>query len=259
VSFDDKADGPGMVVINKTLADREWPGQDPIGRRIVMGSDPTVNDPNAWLTVVGVVADSKRDNLQGAAQPAMYIPLSQFTVPFTGVVIRSDAAEATIASAVTTAVHSLDPNLPVEEMRTLDRILEEVTGQPRFRALLVASFAAAALIMAAVGLYGLISYTVAQRVPEIGVRLALGATPAQVARLIVGQGLRLSMVGIAIGVVGALGIARLLEGLLFSISATDPLVYGALAIVLLAITATACYVPARRAMRIDPNTALRAE
>jgi putative ABC transport system permease protein len=257
VSFADTADSPNTIVINRTMAEQEWPGQDPIGKRINMGG--TSDDPNAWLTVVGVVADSKRDNLQSGVQPAFYISLPQFTVPFTGVVIRSDAGEAAVATAVKTAVHSLDPELPVDEIRTVERILEQVTGQPRFRALLVAAFAAAALLLAAVGLYGLISFTVAQRVPEIGVRLALGASPTHVARLIVGQGLRLALLGIAIGVAGALGVARLLQGLLFSISATDPLVYASLIFLLFTIAAIACYVPARRAMRVDPMTALRAE
>jgi putative ABC transport system permease protein len=257
VSFADKRDGPGRIVINRTMAEREWPERDPIGRRIIMGNP--ADDPNAWLTVVGIVADSKRDNLQGGPQPALYLSLSQFTVPFTGVVIRSDAGEVATATAVKTAVHSLDPELPVGELRTLERILEQATGQPRFRAMLVAAFATAALLLAAVGLYGLISFTVAQRRPEIAVRLALGASPAQVARLIVGHGLRLAVVGIAIGAGGALALAQLLQGLLFSISATDPRVYASLILLLFTIAAIACYVPARRAMRIDPMTALRAE
>jgi putative ABC transport system permease protein len=257
LSFADRADGPGTIVINRTMADEEWPDQDPIGKRIIMGNPS--DDPNAWLTIVGVVADSKRDNLQSGVHPAIYISVSQFTVPFTGVVIRSDAGEVAVATAVKTAVHSLDPELPVAEIETIERVLDQVTGQPRFRALLVAAFATSALLLAAVGLYGLISYTVAQRGAEIGVRLALGATPAQVARLIVGHGLRLSILGVAIGIAGALGIARLLEGLLYSISAADPIVYASLAFLLLTIAAIACFVPARRAMRIDPMTALRAE
>jgi putative ABC transport system permease protein len=257
LSFADKPDGPGKIVINRTMAEREWPDQDPIGRRIIMGSPS--DDPNAWLTVVGVVADSKRDNLQGAVPPTFYISLAQFTVPFTGIVIRSEAGEAAVATAVKTAVHSIDPALPVDELETAERILEQATGQPRFRAMLVGAFAVAALLLAAVGLYGLIGFTVAQRVPEIGVRLALGASPAQVARLVIGHGLRLALVGVAIGVAGALALARLLEGLLFSTSATDPVVYASLALLLLAIAALACYVPAHRAMRIDPMTALGAE
>jgi putative ABC transport system permease protein len=160
---------------------------------------------------------------------------------------------------VRAAVKSIDPELPIDEVRTLEGVLQQATGQPRFRAMLVGAFAAAALLLAAVGLYGLISYTVAQRAAEISVRLALGATPSQIVRLIVGQGLRLSIAGVIIGLVGALGVARLLQGLLFSISATEPMVYASLAVALLAIAMLASYVPARRAMRIDPIRALRAE
>jgi putative ABC transport system permease protein len=223
----------------------------------VMGTQP--DDPNAWLTVVGVVGDSKRSDLELGMQPAMYLSLTQFTLPFMSVVIRTEAGEAAAATAVRAAVKSIDSELPIDEVRTVERVLQQATGQPRFRAMLVAAFAAAALLLAAVGLYGLISYTVAERVPEIGVRLALGASPSQIARLIVGQGLRLSIAGVVIGLAGALAVARLLQGLLFSISATEPVVYATLAVVLLAIGTLASYVPARRAMRIDPVSALRAE
>jgi len=217
------------------------------------------DDPNAWLTVVGVVGDSKRSDLQSGVPPAFYFSLTQFTLPFMSVVIRTEAGEAAAANAVRTAVKSIDPELPIDEVRTLERVLQQATGEPRFRAMLVTAFAAAALLLAAVGLYGLISYTVAQQAPEIGVRLALGASPAQIARLIIGQGLRLSVAGVIIGVAGALSVARLLQGLLFSISATEPVVYASLALALLAIGVFASYVPARRAMRIDPVRALRAE
>jgi putative ABC transport system permease protein len=257
VSFADQREGAGVIVINRTMAEREWPGQDPIGKRVVMGTQP--DDPNAWLTVVGVVGDSKRSDLELGMQPAMYLSLTQFTLPFMSVVIRTEAGEAAAATAVRAAVKSIDSELPIDEVRTVERVLQQATGQPRFRAMLVAAFAAAALLLAAVGLYGLISYTVAERVPEIGVRLALGASPSQIARLIVGQGLRLSIAGVVIGLAGALAVARLLQGLLFSISATEPVVYATLAVVLLAIGTLASYVPARRAMRIDPVSALRAE
>jgi predicted permease len=257
LSFADQREGAGVIVINRTMADREWPGRDPIGKRVVMGGQP--EDPNAWLTVVGVVGDSKRDDLQSGMQPAMYLSLTQFTLPFMSVVIRTEAGEAAVATAVRAAVKSIDAELPIDQVRTIERVLQQATGQPRFRAMLVAAFAAAALLLAAVGLYGLISYTVAQRVPEIGVRLALGASPAHIARLIVGQGLRLSIAGVIIGLGGALAVARLLQGLLFSISATEPVVYASLALALLVVGTFASYVPARRAMRIDPISALRAE
>ena len=251
VELTDTRDRPGVIVINQTLAEREWPNQDPVGKRLSIGG--------GMLTVIGVVGDSKRSDLEGAQQAAVYMSHAAFTLPLMGAIVRSDLSEGTITSAVREAVRSLDPELPVDNSDTVETILERTTGQPRFRALLVTAFAATALLLAAVGLYGLISYTVAQRVPEIGVRLALGATPAQVGGLIVRQGLSLALAGVALGIVGALGAARVIEGLLYSVSATDPMVYSALAALLLSIAALACYVPARRAMRVDPMAALRAD
>ena len=258
VEWSDTRDRPRVAVINRTLADREWPGQDPIGKRISIGGDPD-GDPNAWLSVVGVVADSKRSDLEGPIEPAVYLSLPTFTIPFTAAMVRSEAGEAAVASAVHDAVRALDPSLPAGQADTVERVLERATGQPRFRALLITAFAAVALLLAGVGMYGLISYTVAQRVPEIGVRLALGATPAQVGGLIVRQGLTLAAAGVALGIVGALGATRLIAGVLFSVSATDPVVYSALVALLLSIAALACYLPARRAMRVDPMAALRAD
>jgi putative ABC transport system permease protein len=257
LSFAEKPDSAPAIVINRALAEREWPGQDPIGKRLVMGSGG--DDPNSRLTVVGMVADSRRGDLAAQPDPAIYFALTQFTLPFMSVVVRTEAGESATADAVRAAVRSIDSELPIDDVETVERVLERVTGQPRFRALLVAAFAAVALVLAAVGLYGLISFTVAQRVPEIGVRLALGATPAQVLQLVIGHGIRLAAVGVALGLAGAFGVARVLEGLLFSISATDPVVYASLALLLLSIAALACYIPARRAMRIDPMIALRAE
>ena len=257
VSLNDTHDRPNVALINQTMADREWPGQDPVGKRVAIGGDPA--DPQSWITVVGVVGNSQRADLQAGPEPTLYLPHSQFTLPYMGVVVRSNTGEAAIANAVRAAVRSLDTELPIEEVETLERILERVTGQPRFRALLIASFASAALLLAAVGLYGLISYTVAQRAPEIGVRLALGATPTQVGREVLGQGMLLAGAGVLLGLGAAVAATRLLEGLLFSISATDARVYSGLAALLLVIAALACYVPARRAMRVDPMTALRSE
>jgi putative ABC transport system permease protein len=251
IAVGDTGDRPGVVVINQTLAEREWPTQDPVGKRLSIGGGP--------LTVVGVVADSKRSDLQSAQQPAVYMSHAAFTLPFMGAIVRSELSEGTIASAVRQAVRSLDPELPIDDSETVETILERTTGQPRFRALLVTAFAAVALVLAGVGLYGLISYTVAQRVPEIGVRLALGATPAQVAGLVIRQGLVLAAAGVALGMIGALGATRLIESLLFSVSASDPLIYSALAALLLSIAALACYLPARRAMRVDPMAALRSD
>jgi putative ABC transport system permease protein len=257
VELTDTRDRPSVVVINQTLAEREWPNEDPIGKRLSIGGDP--DDPSSWLTVVGVVGDSRRSNLEAPPPAAVYLSHSMFTIPFSGAVIRSEQGEAAVASAVHQAVRSLDASLPAGNSDTIESVLARRTGQPRFRALLIAAFAAVALLLAGVGLYGVISYTVAQRIPEIGVRLALGATPGQVGRLIVRQGVTLALVGVALGIVGALAATRLLEGLLYSVSPTDPVVYSALAAVLLTIAALACYIPARKAMKIDPLVALRAE
>jgi putative ABC transport system permease protein len=174
-------------------------------------------------------------------------------------VVRSEAGQAAVTSALRDSIRAVDPDLPIDDVQTIEQAMATVTGQPRFRAVLIGAFALTALVLAAVGLYGLISYIVAQRVPEIGVRLALGAHPGQVARLIMAQGLRLSAVGIVVGIAGALALAQLVQGLLFSTRATDPVVYAGIAALLLLTAALACYVPARRAMRVDPMAALRAE
>jgi len=156
-------------------------------------------------------------------------------------------------------VAQIDPDLPIGDVKTMEQIIEESTGEPRFRSFLIASFAVLALLLSAVGVYGLISFTVTQRVPEIGVRLALGASPRQVFTQVIGQGLRLAAIGVGLGLVAAAAATTLVRGLLFDTSATDPVVYGALAVLLLAVAGFACYVPARRAMRVDPMTALRSE
>jgi len=173
--------------------------------------------------------------------------------------VKTDRGAGATASVVRAAVAGLDPELPIGEVRTIEQILSESTGQPRFRSFLIGSFALLALLLASVGVYGLISFTVTQRVPEIGVRLALGADPWQVFSLVLGQGLRLAVIGIAVGLVTAAVAARLVSGLLFATSTTDPLIYASLAVLLLTMAALACYVPARRAMRVDPMTALRSE
>jgi putative ABC transport system permease protein len=257
VSSSDTKERPRIVIINETLANREWPNEDPIGKRISIGGN--ADDRDSWMTIVGVVGDSKRSDLEAPVRPSLYLSHYTFTIPFSGVVVRSDLGDTTIASAVHSAVRSLDPSLPAGDAETLERVLERRTGQPRFRALLITAFAVVALALAGVGLYGLISYTVAQRVPEIGVRLALGATPSQVGGLIIRQGVMLAVGGVVLGLAGALATTRLMRGLLFAVSATDPIVYSALAALLLTIAALACYIPARRAMKVDPITALRAE
>jgi putative ABC transport system permease protein len=245
-------DGPKSppVALISESAVKEFGGKDPIGEKIDMG------DP---ITVVGIVSDARRQSLDEAPKAAVYLPYTQFVLPYMGAIVRTTAGAGAVASAVKSAVAQIDPELPIGDVKTMEQIIEESTGEPRFRSFLIASFAVLALLLAAVGVYGLISFTVTQRVPEIGVRLALGASPGQVFAQVIGHGLRLAVIGVVLGLVAAAAATRLLQGLLFNTNATDPVVYGSLAALLLAMAALACYVPARRAMRVDPMTALRSE
>ena len=246
------ADGPNappVAIINEEAA-REFGSRDPIGARVNLGGP---------VTVIGIVSNARRVSLDTAPRPAVYMSYTQFVLPVMGVVVRTAGGSAPIATAVKAAVSQFDPDLPIGDVKTIEQIVSESTGQPRFRSFLLASFAGLALLLAAVGVYGLISFTVAQRVPEIGVRLALGATPWRVFNLVIGQGLRLAAIGIALGLIVAAAATRLVQSLLFNTSATDPAIYASLAALLLTMAAVACYAPARRAMRVDPMTALRSE
>jgi len=247
-----ESDGPKStpVVLISESAVKEFAGKDPIGEKIDMGDA---------FTVIGIVSDARRRSLDTPPRAAVYLPYTQFVLPYMGAVVRTDRGAGAVASAVKTAVAQIDPDLPIGDVKTMEQIIEESTGEPRFRSFLIASFAVLALLLAAVGVYGLISFTVTQRVPEIGVRLALGASPRQVFTQVIGQGLRLAVIGVVLGLVAAAVATTLVRGLLFNTSATDPVVYGSLSLLLLAMAGLACYVPARRAMRVDPMTALRSE
>lgn len=243
------ADRPLEAVINERLAS-QWGDRDPIGARINVGT---------WATIVGIVSNARRQSLETALRPAIYLSYEQFTLPFMGLMVRTDQPTAAVAAAVRTAVKELDPDLPIGDVESIEQIIEQSTGQPRFRTLLVLAFAGLAVLLASVGVYGLISYSVSQRTAEMGVRLALGASPWQVCALVMRQGLWLAAAGVVVGLAGAALATRGLVGLLYDTSATDPAVYAALALLLLTIAALACYVPARRAMRVDPVRALRAD
>jgi putative ABC transport system permease protein len=240
---------PPVALINEEAA-KEFGGKNPIGEQIDLGEP---------VTVIGIVSNSRRRSLDAPLRAAVYLPYTQFVLPYMGAIVRTDRGAGEVASAVRTAVAQLDPDLPIGDVKTMEQIIEDSTGEPRFRSFLIASFAALALLLAAVGVYGLISFTVTQRVPEIGVRLALGASPRQVFAQVIGHGLKLAIIGVVLGLIAAAAATTLVRGLLFNTSATDPLVYSSLSVLLLAMAAVACYVPARRAMRVDPMTALRSE
>ena len=209
--------------------------------------------------MVGVAGDVRQLGLDKDPPPVLYIPYRQFPLPFTNLAVRSSAAEGSVAALMRAAIASADSDLPPGEIASLGAILDRSLDEPRFRSLLLGAFACAALLLAAVGVYGLISYSVAQRRREIGIRVALGAQPRQVLVPVLREGLMLAAIGAAIGLAGAFATTRLLSRFLFGIGATDPLTFAGVCLLLLAVALLATYIPSRRALRIDPIAALRAD
>lgn len=244
-----------VAVISETMASRLWPGEDTIGRRFSFG------DPNnhTWITVVGIVGDVRHEQLSSSPALMLYIPMTQDTLPFMSLAVRSDAGAGRVAQAVRAAVRQLDPELPVDDATEFSTAVARSLGGPRLRARLLSGFAAAALLLAAIGVYGLLSYSVARRRREIGIRLALGAAPAHVVRQMMAEGMRLALIGIVIGVPAALALSRLIASQLFGVAFGDPLTLVVVCVILLAVAMLACWLPARRVLAIDPVTALRAE
>jgi putative ABC transport system permease protein len=245
---------PPVVIVNSSLARRYWPNEDALGKRMRLGDD---DEP--WMTVVGVVGDSRSLGLDQAPAPMFYVPLPQLPLPFMSIVVRSAGGTAAVASAVRSAQRAVDPDLPLGTVRPLRDVVNAAVAEPRFRTTLVGAFAVMALVLAAVGLYGLISYGVSLRTREIGIRVALGAQPRQVLLPVIREGLMLTLAGITLGALGSLAATRLLAGLLFEVDSTDPLTFIVAALALLITGLIASYVPSRRTLNVDPLTALRAE
>jgi predicted permease len=260
----DTTAAPGVVIVNDVLARRQWPGQDPVGQSIVspvrvIGPMGRSLMPQQTFQVVGVVASVKNSTLVRDAEPAIYFHYRQF--PFRGlhVVVQGQGDAAALLGAVRSAVQQLDPNLPISDARTLDRVIGEATDRPRALMLLMGVFAVLALGLAALGIYSVLSYAVNQRRQELSVRMALGAQRRDVLWLVVKQGVVLAVIGGAAGAAGALALGRTMSSLLYGVSATDvPAFLGA--IVLAIVTAVAaCLLPARRAAALDPLAGLRAD
>jgi putative ABC transport system permease protein len=254
----DKLGSIPVLIISDSLAKRYWPAQDPIGKRmkweLAVSTDP-------WLTIVGVVSDVKQGALDTATIPHTYEPYAQHDgAPSSlNVAIRAAGDPASLTSALRAAVWGLDRQLAVAQVRTMDRIIGESTAPRRFNLFLLAVFAALAVVLAAIGIYGAISYSVAQRTHEIGIRMALGAMGDHVMRMVLGQGLTLALIGIGLGLAGALVLTRSLSTLLYGVGATDPLTFVAVSLLLTGVSLLASYVPARRATKVDPIVALRFE
>jgi predicted permease len=246
---------PGVVIINEAFARRYFQGEEPLGKRINVS-----NDSRNPREIVGVIMDAKQSDLTLAPRPETYLPHMQAASPRSlTLVIRSSSDMGALAQAVQQEVWTIDKNLPVSEIRTMEDVVAESIGQQRFNMILLSLFACVALVLAAVGVYGVMSYSVTQRTHEIGIRMALGASARDVLRMVVKQGMTLALLGVGLGLIGAFALTRLMSGLLFDISPTDSLTFTVIPIVLTGVALVACYIPARRATRVDPMIVLRYE
>jgi putative ABC transport system permease protein len=256
-----------VTVINETLARAYWPNEDPLGRRFRLLDAPSEDAKTVYLTVVGVVADAKNNSLTEAAEKEAYVPMRQRTVAIAGMgyaqqmalAVRTSVEPMNLTNAIRQAVSEIDRNVPITETRTMEQILASVTTQPRFNTILLGIFAAVALALAGVGIYGVLSYSVTQRTREIGIRIALGARRGAVLWLVVRQGMLLALLGVAIGLAASFALTHLMAGLLYGVSATDPATFAIIALILTGVAFVACFVPAQRATKVDPIVALRHE
>jgi putative ABC transport system permease protein len=252
----DESNSAPVVIVNQTLAQRFLPGQDPIGKRIR-------SIGNNWRTVVGVVGDVRQSGMTQAARAEVFVPLTQaIWTPLTqtmSLAIRADAEPESLISAVRNAVREIDPAQPVFNVKTMEAVVADSVADRRLNMLLLGIFAAVASTLAVIGIYSVMSYTVSQHTREIGIRMALGARPMDVLKLVVGLGMGLTSAGVGLGLAGALGLTRLMATLLYGVAATDPLTFVAVSALLMIVSLLACYVPARRATKVDPMVALRCE
>jgi predicted permease len=248
---DDRAGAPRVIVINETLARRFWSGENPVGRSITLPGGEKAE-------IVGIVADIRQRFLTNAVEPQMFVAWAHAPETQASIVVRGAGDPTALVDAIRREVWAVDPLLPVEEW-TLDSLLEQTLGAPRFQTLLLLAFASAALLLAAMGVYALVSYAVAQRTREIGVRMALGARRPDVLRMVLRQGIALTTAGVSLGILGALSLTQLLEKVLYGVSTTDPATHAAAALFLATIAILATYLPARRATEVDPVVALRSE
>ena len=254
----DRESAPAVVVINETMARTFFPGESPLGKHMQIGSDPDPNIP--WMEVVGIVADVKQ-SLATDAPTEMYVPFRQGNqvLPVLGlsVVLRTEGDPLALSNALRNAVHEINPNQPLVKVRSMEQNISATIAEPRFRTFLLTVFAAIALIIASVGIYGVMAYSVTQRTREIGVRMALGSTPARIFRLVVGDGMRMALLGVVAGVVASVILNRYLASLLFQIGANDPATLAGVSALLVAVALFACYIPARRATRVQVAEVLR--
>jgi len=250
----DGPDSPKVAIINRAMARRFWPGEDPISHQAVL----TIRE-GVPVTIVGVVGDVLHHGLDKPVQPELYVPYSQAASEGMVLVIRTTQPPASLTSAVRSQVWALDNQMPVDKVPTMEEVVSTSVAPPRFRALLFSGFAALALLLSALGIYGVVSYSTVRRIPEIGIRVALGAGKANVLMLVLGQGVKLAAMGVLIGIAVSFFVTQFLRKLLYGIKPNDPLTIISVAALLILVALLACYFPARRALRVSPNAALRIE
>jgi predicted permease len=247
-----------VIMVNQSLVQRDFEGEDPIGQRINLGGTREDGQP-IWFEIVGVVADVRNLELNAEPTPEIYTSYLQDPFATMSYVVRSEVDAQSLVPMVREAVRQVDKAQPVADVREMEQIVNEASAQPRFNSLLLGIFASLALLLAAAGIYGVMSYAVTQRTHEIGVRVALGAQTKDVLRLIIGHGLRLTFIGLAVGLLCAALLTRVMASLLYGVKPTDPWTFISGALVFIFVALLACYVPARRATKIDPLIALRYE
>src|SRR6266498_33332 len=251
----DTGDSMSVTIIDERLAREYWPNESPIGKRITLGPP---EDKNPWYTIVGVVGAVKNESLNLTRRKTVYVPHAQYPRDDMSLAIRARNPE-NLARAIQAQVKAMDPDLPIINMLTMTEVVSQSVWQPRLYAILFGVFAAMALALASVGLYGVMSYAVSERSREIGIRMALGAQRRDVLKLIVAQGMILTLIGTGIGLAAALALTRLMRSLLFEVSVTDPSTFAGLAALLSVVAMLACYLPARRATKVEPMVALKCE
>jgi putative ABC transport system permease protein len=251
----DRWDAPPVVVINQTMATRYWPGESALGKRVTFGEP----EEDAWMTVVGVVADVRQRSLTAEPRPQIYGAQTQAGLEEMALLVGSTLPAASLEPALRGTVRAIDPAVPVSDVRALTEVRSASIATERFRTVVLAAFALLALALAAIGVYGVISYGVAQRSREIGIRMALGARRSEILRLVVGESMATVGIGIIAGALAAVGLSRFLASLLYAVRPDDPTTFVAISCLIAAVALAASLVPARRAMRVDPAGTLRAE